>query len=62
MGCRSGENLEVMDQLFEGKVIRVSIREEVKRRCEQVRPWKVSAVRPEYICCGRKERKKMIEF
>lgn len=39
----------MMDQLFEGKLIRVSIREEVKRGEHEGRPWKVSAVQPEYI-------------
>lgn len=48
--ARSGENLDVTDQLFEGKVIRVSIREGCLKRGEQEgKPWKVSAVQPEYI-------------
>ena len=47
--ARSGENLQVMDQLFEGKVIRVSIREEVKRAEHEGRPRKASAVQPERI-------------
>ena len=54
--ARSGENLDVTDQLFEGKVIRVSIREGYLKRGEhEGKPWKVSAVQPEYIERLRKE-------